>query len=137
MAGIMNIRRAIIRAIRDIGITAPLIVENDGQQPPDEGIWLQLFYLPDSTASCGKQRTDSDFRDGIFQVSVFQQLNVGISEVMDAAEAIDTYFYHGRILTANGQSVQIDRVELEPAFRAGAYWHQPISVYYQAITPRT
>lgn len=137
MAAISNIRRAVIRAVKDVGIVAPLITENDGQLPPEDGLWLELSYLPDNTLSCGKLRVDSDFRDGTFQISVYEQLNVGTARVMAAADAINSYFYHGRVLVANGQGLQIDKVEVEPGFRTGPYWHQPISVDYQAITPRS
>lgn len=139
---IANARRALISTVTSLGLThegqpIPVLTENDGGEPPERGPHLRLFGLPDATESCGKSVTDNDFRDGTFQVSVFTEKGTGTALSLDLADAINKAFYHGSEHTCAGTVVTAYRVELEPSFRSGAYWHQPISIDYQVFTERT
>lgn len=137
MTVLVNIRRALMGHLRGLSLGVPILKENDGKEPPESGVWIQPYFLPDVTESLGKQTTDSDFRDGTFQISIYTKIGQGTREVLELADQLNLGFYHGLEVAYDGQVVQIDKVELKPGFRTGPYWHQPVSIDYQTITSRT
>lgn len=132
----VKLRSLLIKRLKTASTGAQIALENKKFDPPQNGYWVEPFFLPDDKGSCGKLPVDSDELGGIFQVNVFGPLYVGTRKQYTIAQEIIKVFQHGLQLLDTGIKIHIESAELEPSFRSGAHWQTPISINYTAYTAR-
>lgn len=121
------------------GITSiDIAFENKNFDPSGKSAWLACYFIPASTESMGKTLSSGDEQRGIFQVSVFVELN---SEDYDNTQCqiIDdvlSEFQYSTSTVYNGQQVDILESNVNNGTENEAWFKRDISINYLTFSTR-
>tara|TARA_R110000772_G_scaffold6823_1_gene23764 strand:- start:910 stop:1233 length:324 start_codon:yes stop_codon:yes gene_type:complete len=104
----------------------------------NKSLWYAAYFLPTSTDSMGKTSASSDEQRGIFQVSVFIDINrfdYDYSQ-LQAIDNILAAFTYNTSLVYNGQKVDLLSSDVNSGLESGAWYQRNISINYLTFSER-
>jgi Bacteriophage related domain of unknown function len=136
----MGAASEILRALETRLATIPGLPDiawpNIAYEPSPTKLYLRPNNLPVKPLPIGLADADDIRRDGLFQVDVFAPKNKGSKTAMDMAEAVNTLFSKGTVITTtSGYKIKITSVAVEEGQVAGSHFAVPVLVQYVAVTP--
>jgi len=109
-------------------INKPFDVSNKGE------LYLSPYILMiDNEPTAVNSNCTNRYR-GILQIDIYARGGKGISKIYSAIDEIKTKFKRGTILTNNGQSVRLRRIETRAVQSSPDWYKQPIDVTFEAET---
>ena len=121
------------------GITnADIAFENKKFDPANKSFWLAAYFMPATTDILGKTPASGDEQRGVFQVSVFTELN-STNFDNDQLEKVDTVlsaFQFGTSTVYNGQQVDILSSTVNNGTENESWFKRDISVNYLTFSTR-
>lgn len=121
------------------GITnADIAFENKKFDPANKSFWLAAYFMPATTGILGKTSVSGDEQRGVFQVSVFTELN-STNFDNDQLTKIDTVlsaFQFGTSTVYNGQQVDILSSTVNNGTENESWFKRDISVNYLTFSER-
>ena len=90
--------------------------------------------MPVDSVSVGIGDSDSDRRDGFYQVDVFVPVDVGAGAALGYADNIAIHFAKGTTLEYNGVYVRISKADIGTTSQEGSHMQTPVLISYLAFT---
>jgi hypothetical protein len=106
--------------------------ENTEYEPVHGTTWLRPTLLPALTRA---GTTTTDRHEGIYQISVFVKPGTGKAVINALVDAIADHFKPTTELTSGSVTVRCISVSALGARREDAWYHIPVEVRYNAMTP--
>ncbi len=134
-----NIERALIQAVLVADTVTPKQMPGTlltGNDKPD-GLWLGIYNIRGQSKPVTLGSEGEDNHPGVFQIDVNYPKDRGVGVVLSKVDELGSFFYAGRTITANGQSVMVRSCSLGPGRYVDGYYRTSLSVYYYARTART
>lgn len=99
-------------------------IKFDGALP-----YVGVFFLPAETETLGLAVGSADSKQGIYQVSVYTELNGGTQELESIISSLESTFYKG----AKFSNVLIEKIWTSAAIKLPEAWSTPVSIQYRVI----
>lgn len=135
----LNTKQALIQQLLTSGISSTDIAfENKRFDPANKPYWLACYFIPVLTDTTGKTLASSDEQRGIFQVSVFTELN-SVNYDNDQLATIDTIlgvFQSGTSATYITQTVDILESTVNNGTENESWFKRDISINYLTFSTR-
>ena len=85
----------------------------------------------------GLGQNGCDRHDGVFQISLYFQENVGNITALTKADEVASVYKSGSVLTYNGVDVTIESIGIAQGLNDGPWFIIPISINYYSFIRRT
>tara|TARA_R110000803_G_scaffold20685_4_gene53038 strand:+ start:1181 stop:1597 length:417 start_codon:yes stop_codon:yes gene_type:complete len=134
----LKVKKALLTKLLTAVSVNDLALENKKFDPSNKSLWYAAYFLPTSTDSMGKTSASSDEQRGIFQVSVFIDINrfdYDYSQ-LQAIDNILAAFTYNTSLVYNGQKVDILSSDVNSGLESGAWYQRNISINYLTFSER-
>ena len=134
----LKVKKALLTQLLTAVSVNDLALENKKFDPSNKSLWYAAYFLPTSTDSMGKTSASSDEQRGIFQVSVFIDINrfdYDYSQ-LQAIDNILAAFTYNTSLVYNGQKVDILSSDVNSGLESGAWYQRNISINYLTFSER-
>jgi hypothetical protein len=134
----LKVKKALLTKLLTAVSANDLALENKKFDPSNKSLWYAAYFLPTSTDSMGKTSASSDEQRGIFQVSVFIDINrfdYDYSQ-LQAIDNILAAFTYNTSLVYNGQKVDILSSDVNSGLESGAWYQRNISINYLTFSER-
>lgn len=136
----LDTKQALIQQLINAAIvpTADIAFENKKFDPAGKSLWLAAYFIPASSETTGKTIGSSDEERGIFQVSVFVNLNAPDYDNAQLAtiDAIRLAFPYTGQTSYNGQQVDILESTVNNGVESDAWFQRDISINYLTYSSR-
>ena len=84
-------------------------------EPPAEGVWLEVFFLPNSSLDNGLANTDTEVPRGFLTIMVMGRPSKGLEEILSAFDTVKAVYPKGLVLSGSVRVVRApSKVEIEP-----------------------
>ena len=125
----------ILKACNAILNTLPAfpVAWQNGQTDPVTTHYRQSF-LPAGIENISIGYRGSQKLTGIYQVLVAIPKNTGLADVVVGESDLLAKFSRGTALDFNGQTAEVDRVDITEGFNDGEWFIVPCSIYYEGFT---
>lgn len=112
--------------------------ENRRFKPANKPLWIAAYFLPVSTESVGKTDASSDENRGLFQVSVFVDINSDQFDTLQltAIDELITAFKYNTQLVYNTQTVDTLESTVNNGSESEAYYQRDVSINYLTFSTR-
>ena len=134
----LKVKKALLTQLLTAVSVNDLALENKKFDPSNKSLWYAAYFLPTSTDSMGKTSASSDEQRGIFQVSVFIDINrfdYDYSQ-LQAIDNILAAFTYNTSLVYNGQKVDILSSDVNSGLESGPWYQRNISINYLTFSER-
>ena len=134
----LKVKKALLTKLLTAVSANDLALENKKFDPSNKSLWYAAYFLPTSTDSMGKTSASSDEQRGIFQVSVFIDINrfdYDYSQ-LQAIDNILAAFTYNTSLVYNGQKVDILTSDVNSGSESEAWYQRDISINYLTFSER-
>lgn len=135
----IDTKKALIQQLYTSGISPnDIAFENKNFDPSGKTLWYAAYFIPATTEDLGKTPNSADESRGIFQVSVFIELN-SVTFDDDQLTAIDnvlSVFKYNTQTVYNSQTVNISNSTVNNGVETEAWFQRDISVNYFTFTNR-
>ena len=134
----LKVKKALLTQLLTAVSVNDLALENKKFDPSNKSLWYAAYFLPTSTDSMGKTSASSDEQRGIFQVSVFIDINrfdYDYSQ-LQAIDNILAAFTYNTSLVYNGQKVDILNSDVNSGSESEAWYQRDISINYLTFSER-
>ena len=134
----LKVKKALLTKLLTAVSVNDLALENKKFDPSNKSLWYAAYFLPTSTDSMGKTSASSDEQRGIFQVSVFIDINrfdYDYSQ-LQAIDNILAAFTYNTSLVYNGQKVDILNSDVNSGSESEAWYQRDISINYLTFSER-
>jgi hypothetical protein len=134
----LKVKKALLTKLLTAVSANDLALENKKFDPSNKSLWYAAYFLPTSTDSMGKTSASSDEQRGIFQVSVFIDINrfdYDYSQ-LQAIDNILAAFTYNTSLVYNGQKVDILNSDVNSGSESEAWYQRDISINYLTFSER-
>lgn len=108
--------------------------EGETKTPTVGTAYLRAHTLPAGTEGAGIGTSAPEEHKGIFQVSVFAPIGVGMGAALTIADAVATQFPRGLRLTSGTVGLICGSPSIGPALTEDAWLHLPVSIPYTAYS---
>jgi len=136
----LDTKQALIKKLIDSAIVpvGDIAFENDNFDPKGKGLYLAAYFIPASTDMMGKTSTSKDEQRGIFQVSVFANLNSGEydNEQLQKIDEVISEFSYNSSVVYNNQKVDILSTTVNSGVTLDAWFKRDISINYLTFSNR-
>ena len=133
-----KVKKALLTQLLTAVSASDLALENKKFDPSNKTLWYAAYFLPTSSETMGKTSASSNEQRGIFQVSVFidiNKFNYDDSQ-LTAIDAILSTFTYNTNLVYNGQKVDILTSEVNNGSESEAWYQRDISINYLTFSER-
>ena len=134
----LKVKKALLTQLLTAVSASDLALENKKFDPSNKTLWYAAYFLPTSSETMGKTSASSDEQRGIFQVSVFidiNKFNYDDSQ-LTAIDAILSTFTYNTNLVYNGQKIDILNSEVNNGSESEAWYQRDISINYLTFSER-
>ena len=134
----LKVKKALLSQLLTAVSVNDLALENKKFDPSNKSLWYAAYFLPISSDTMGKTSASSDEQRGIFQVSVFIDINrfdYDDSE-LQAIDNILSAFTYNTSLVYNGQKVDILSSDVNSGSESEAWYQRDISINYLTFSER-
>jgi len=135
----LDIKQALIQQLLTAGIAdTEIAFENKKFDPANKSFWLAAYFMPATTGILGKTSASGDEQRGVFQVSVFQELddenfdNLNLTKI----DEVLSVFQFGTSTVYNGQQVDILSSTVNNGTENESWFKRDISVNYLTFSER-
>ena len=134
----LKVKKAILTKLLTVVSADDLALENKKFDPSNKSLWYAAYFLPTSSETMGKTSASSDEQRGIFQVSVFVNINRFDYDdsQLTAIDAILSTFTYNTNLVYNGQKVDILNSDVNNGSESEAWYQRDISINYLTFSER-
>lgn len=134
----LKVKKAILTKLLTVVSANDLALENKKFDPANKELWYAAYFLPTSSETMGKTSASSDEQRGIFQVSVFVNINRFDYDdsQLTAIDAILSAFTYNTNLVYNGQKIDILNSEVNSGSESEAWYQRDISINYLTFSER-
>ena len=134
----LKVKKAILTKLLTVVSADDLALENKKFDPSNKSLWYAAYFLPTSSETMGKTSASSDEQRGIFQVSVFVNINRFDYDdsQLTAIDAILSAFTYNTNLVYNGQKIDILNSEVNSGSESEAWYQRDISINYLTFSER-
>jgi len=134
----LKVKKAILTKLLTVVSADDLALENKKFDPSNKSLWYAAYFLPTSSETMGKTSASSDEQRGIFQVSVFVNINRFDYDdsQLTAIDAISSAFTYNTNLVYNGQKIDILNSEVNSGSESEAWYQRDISINYLTFSER-
>ena len=134
----LKVKKAILTKLLTVVSADDLALENKKFDPSNKSLWYAAYFLPTSSETMGKTSASSDEQRGIFQVSVFVNINRFDYDdsQLTAIDAILSTFTYNTNLVYNGQKIDILNSEVNSGSESEAWYQRDISINYLTFSER-
>tara|TARA_R110000868_G_scaffold203244_2_gene451082 strand:- start:2751 stop:3167 length:417 start_codon:yes stop_codon:yes gene_type:complete len=134
----LKVKKAILTKLLTVVSASDLALENKKFDPSNKELWYAAYFLPTSSETMGKTSASSDEQRGIFQVSVFVNINRFDYDdsQLTAIDAILSAFTYNTNLVYNGQKIDILNSEVNSGSESEAWYQRDISINYLTFSER-
>lgn len=138
----LNTKQALITKLLSANITGitvdDIAFENKNFDPKNKSKWISCYFIPASTESTGKTLASGDEQRGIFQVSVYVQLNSDDYDntQLEIIDAILSEFQYSTNTVYNNQHVDILESTVNAGFENESWFKRDISINYLTFSIR-
>ena len=134
----LKVKKAILTKLLTVVSADDLALENKKFDPSNKSLWYAAYFLPTSSETMGKTSASSDEQRGIFQVSVFVNINRFDYDdsQLTAIDAILSAFTYNTNLVYNGQKVDILNSDVNNGSESEAWYQRDISINYLTFSER-
>ena len=134
----LKVKKALLTQLLTAVSVNDLALENKKFDPSNKSLWYAAYFLPSSSETMGKTSASSDEQRGIFQVSVFIDINrfdYDDSELQAIDNILSTFTYNTS-LVYNGQKVDILNSDVNSGSESEAWYQRDISINYLTFSER-
>ena len=134
----LKVKKALLTKLLTAVSASDLALENKKFDPSNKTLWYAAYFLPTSSETMGKTSASSNEQRGIFQVSVFidiNKFNYDDSQ-LTAIDAILSTFTYNTNLVYNGQKIDILNSEVNNGLESEAWYQRDISINYLTFSER-
>ena len=134
----LKVKKALLTQLLTAVSVNDLALENKKFDPSNKSLWYAAYFLPISSDTMGKTSASSDEQRGIFQVSVFIDINrfdYDDSELQAIDNILSTFTYNTS-LVYNGQKVDILNSDVNSGSESEAWYQRDISINYLTFSER-
>ena len=134
----LKVKKALLTKLLTAVSASDLALENKKFDPSNKTLWYAAYFLPTSSETMGKTSASSNEQRGIFQVSVFidiNKFNYDDSQ-LTAIDAILSTFTYNTNLVYNGQKIDILNSEVNNGSESEAWYQRDISINYLTFSER-
>ena len=134
----LKVKKALLTQLLTAVSANDLALENKKFDPSNKSLWYAAYFLPSSSETMGKTSASSDEQRGIFQVSVFIDINrfdYDDSELQAIDNILSTFTYNTS-LVYNGQKVDILTSDVNSGSESEAWYQRDISINYLTFSER-
>mgnify|MGYP003662253815 len=134
----LKVKKALLTQLLTAVSVNDLALENKKFDPSNKSLWYAAYFLPTSTDSMGKTSASSDEQRGIFQVSVFIDINrfdYDDTQLQSIDDIISAFTYNTS-LVYNGQKVDILTSDVNSGSESEAWYQRDISINYLTFSER-
>lgn len=134
----LKVKKALLTKLLTAVSVNDLALENKKFDPSNKSLWYAAYFLPSSSETMGKTSASSDEQRGIFQVSVFIDINrfdYDDSELQAIDNILSTFTYNTS-LVYNGQKVDILNSDVNSGSESEAWYQRDISINYLTFSER-
>ena len=134
----LKVKKALLTQLLTAVSASDLALENKKFDPSNKTLWYAAYFLPTSSETMGKTSASSNEQRGIFQVSVFidiNKFNYDDSQ-LTAIDAILSTFTYNTNLVYNGQKIDILNSEVNNGSESEAWYQRDISINYLTFSER-
>ena len=135
-------RQALVTQLLAASITGitpgDIATENSDFNPAGKALWLAFYFIPATNDALGKSPGSADEQKGIFQVSVFTELN-SLNYDLTQLQAIDSIlsaFQFNSSTVYNGQKVDILESTVNNGIENESWFKRDISISYMTFSDR-
>ena len=134
----LKTKKALLTQLLTVVDVGDLALENKKFDPSNKAVWYAAYFLPVSTDALGKTNTSGDEQRGVFQVSVFININRFDYDdsQLSAIDSILSSFTYNTNLMYNGQTVDILTSEVNSGSESEAWYQRDISINYLTFSTR-
>ena len=138
MSTFVDINNALVKPIIDnLEFGIPFNYENKSTPTNVDEAFAQCFLLPVQPEQTGLGQNGCDRHDGVFQISLYFQENVGNITALTKADEVASVYKSGAVLTYNGINVTIESIGIAQGLNDGPWFIIPISINYYSFIRRT
>lgn len=112
----------------------PVAWENAPFKPVSGVLYLRESYLPGDTVAVGMENSSSDDATGIYQVSVFAEMDQYKLIAQTMAESIASHFARGTNLSYETQKVMITTVDTNAGSISDGWYSIPVSITWRSFS---
>ena len=134
----LKTKKALLTQLLTAVSSSDLALENKKFDPSNKSLWYAAYFIPASTDMMGKTGTSSDEQRGIFQVSIFIDINRFDYDdtQLSAIDSILSAFTYNTSLVYNGQKVDILNSDVNSGSASEAWYQRDISINYLTFNER-
>lgn len=134
----IKVKKALLTQLLTAVSSSDLALENKKFDPSNKTLWYAAYLLPTSSDIMGKTATSSDEQRGIFQVSIFIDINRFDYDdtQLSAIDSILSTFTYNTSLVYNGQKVDILSSDVNSGSESEAWYQRDISINYLTFSER-
>ena len=126
----LSIEKALFAKVKTLGYTVkPEAVpfDEDSQTTP----FLEVFSLPN--VSDEEHKNGVEEYNGIYQVSIFSDINVGRGESLGIIDEIGQAFSPGSEITTGTMTIIIDNLNYSQGRLSGNFYQNDVSISYKVL----
>ena len=134
----LDTKQALVQQLLTVGSADDIAFENKKFVPDGKDLWYSAFFIPATTDMMGKTPTSSDEQRGIFQVSVFIDINDNNydNSQLSAIDLILSGFKYNTSIVYNSQKVDILDSTVNDGLEDSAWYKRDISINYLTFSER-
>ena len=134
----LKTKKALLTQLLSAVDSMDLALENKRFDPSNKSLWYAAYFIPASTEMMGKTSTSSDEQRGIFQVSVFIDINSFDYDdaQLSAIDSILSAFQYNSSTVYNTQKVDILESTVNNGIENESWFKRDISINYLTFSTR-
>lgn len=106
---------ALCKALNDASLGYNIGWQAVDFEPPSEGVWLEVFFQPNSSLDNGLAYTDQEVPRGFMTIMVMGRPAKGLDEILAASEAVKAVYPKGLTLSGLVRVIRApSKLDIEP-----------------------
>lgn len=130
----LAVEKALVKSLSGLGLGYPIVQENDSidrlEAAQSSALWLEIADLPaisDPLSKDGLQQYN-----GLFQISVYGQQNIGKSNILQVVDEILPNYVTGQTYSSDNCDIEIDSSYPTPATIDGSWYKIVLTINWFA-----
>ncbi len=123
-----NIQNAFSVALNSIPLIPEIAFANVKYKPVEGVSYVRPTLLPAKSTLMTLQH--ESVYEGIYQIDIYTQLDKGTAPLLTIADAIRTYFINNDTLTAGGDNISVQEINISQTQRIESWWSCYVQLTY-------
>ena len=131
-----KVRKAIFKALHDVGLNLPEVHENVEPDIGEAPIWIRVTYIPNEPTPVTLGVQGEDDMEGVLQIDLNIDSGKGSGDLFPLVDQLRNHFTAGRIFAYDGQEVTIRSCGRSVGRTVDSYYRIPVSVIWYSRIQR-